>query len=714
MRLPPQVVCSQTVVHRRLVAGRVLFVPAGEVSVLGWWTRRVWVISLGMGLVTGAAGAAELTWPGAAPCDTTLQACIDAATTGDIVVIVTNVAIAESPVIANKTLTLRAREGQEAVFASSYLLVDHTAAGDMTVTLERLRFMSGNVSLQHRSVSQSTFIVRGISVLGRSRFDMGAIQVGSFAGSGPLEVTCANNVLKEGQSTSGWSLLEILGEWASSSTVYVTGNRIEMGPTTASIGGIGVTAPRSSVARVYGNRITGQGFDWGIAFSASASGSPSFTAQVEVLNNVVTGQASGFGGNGAIVAGLTAAPATGRIVNNTVTQNTNGIAVQGGVTGSDIKLSNNVVAFNTVGLELPVSGTTNNSNIVYGNGGNTYTPGPGTVTSDPQFRNPVDLRLRDTSPGIDAGNSADLPLFFLWDADGEPRVIGTTVDVGAYEFTPDTAYLHLSTAANSSGNASWLSPPVPATWWDTLCATPRVGRVDVLPPAIDQNLGVFVSGAPDWAIFNQDTGVAMPVGRSFAVYSPLAGRTGVFENVSFTHSATAGNIVGNSTEIDNARTNSQPAAILQVTPNWNPGGSGGTYNDHRTGVWYNAGRWLVFNQDLAAMPNGAAFNVFVAPTGSPNSFTRVVGASSSDVLLDHPLLNENRCAQALVTHNYAPGNVYNDHAFALRYVNGRWWIESVDPGRPTFPVGAAFNVTVNGPASNACRDDLIFADGFQG
>ena len=41
--------------------------------------------------------------------------------------------------------------------------------------------------------------------------------------------------------------------------------------------------------------------------------------------------------------------------------------------------------------------------------------------------------------------------------------------------------------------------------------------------------------------------------------------------------------------------------------------SDGTYNDHAIGVWYDDDRqrWAIFNQDLAAMPDGSAFNVVV-------------------------------------------------------------------------------------------------------
>lgn len=82
----------------------------------------------------------------------------------------------------------------------------------------------------------------------------------------------------------------------------------------------------------------------------------------------------------------------------------------------------------------------------------------------------------------------------------------------------------------------------------------------------------------------------------------------------FVHRATSENVVGNNTYLDDPSTNGNPDVVLSVTQNWNPGGGGdGTYNDHSIGVWYNpnAQRWAIFNQDLAPIPEGAAFNVVV-------------------------------------------------------------------------------------------------------
>ena len=81
----------------------------------------------------------------------------------------------------------------------------------------------------------------------------------------------------------------------------------------------------------------------------------------------------------------------------------------------------------------------------------------------------------------------------------------------------------------------------------------------------------------------------------------------------FVHRATAENISADNTYLDSDVINDNPDAILYVTPNWNPGGEGDTYNDHATGVWFDAERqrWAIFNQDREPMPEGAAFNVAV-------------------------------------------------------------------------------------------------------
>jgi len=87
--------------------------------------------------------------------------------------------------------------------------------------------------------------------------------------------------------------------------------------------------------------------------------------------------------------------------------------------------------------------------------------------------------------------------------------------------------------------------------------------------------------------------------------------------VSFIHRAEGTNIAGNVTYLSNPNTDNHPEVILTVTPNWNPNGAPGVYNDHAIGVYYTGTQWAIFNQDLAPIPKQSAFNVTVIPKPSP-------------------------------------------------------------------------------------------------
>ena len=193
-----------------------------------------------------------------------------------------------------------------------------------------------------------------------------------------------------------------------------------------------------------------------------------------------------------------------------------------------------------------------------------------------------------------------------------------------------------------------------------------------------------------WAIFNQDL-VAIPVNAAFNVLV-LVPASDIF-----VHTASAGNSAGDYTKIDNALTNGNPNAIVFTTPNWNPRGVGGTYDKHPIGVWYDGSEWAIFNQDLAAIPANAAFNVFV-PNPDTSVFVHKATAaniSSNWTTLDHPLTNGKPNAILLVTPNWNAGGVggtYDNHPIGVWYVGGKWAIFNQDIA--AMPVNAAFNVSV--------------------
>ncbi len=90
--------------------------------------------------------------------------------------------------------------------------------------------------------------------------------------------------------------------------------------------------------------------------------------------------------------------------------------------------------------------------------------------------------------------------------------------------------------------------------------------------------------------------------------------TGAGDNTTtaaFIHRATAPS--GNYSCINNPMTNGNPNLLLFVTQNWSPPTNPGIYNPHPVGIFYNSGpsQWCIFNEDNAAMPVNAAFNVMV-------------------------------------------------------------------------------------------------------
>ncbi len=175
--------------------------------------------------------------------------------------------------------------------------------------------------------------------------------------------------------------------------------------------------------------------------------------------------------------------------------------------------------------------------------------------------------------------------------------------------TSVAAVVHRAAPANTADNSTYIDHPLTNNNPDAvLLATPvwdqdeGSGKTHPIGVWYDSNRG------GKWAIFNQDL-APMPEGAVFSVVIS----EGPAENV-FIHRVSSSNTTENNTYIDSPSTNNTPEAILSITPNWNPGGVGGTYNDHPVGIWYdyNEGKWAIFNQDLASMPRGSAFDVAVS------------------------------------------------------------------------------------------------------
>jgi hypothetical protein len=161
----------------------------------------------------------------------------------------------------------------------------------------------------------------------------------------------------------------------------------------------------------------------------------------------------------------------------------------------------------------------------------------------------------------------------------------------------NAAYGDFSFAAGKNAQASYHGSFV---WADSQDAAFSSTAPDQF--AIRADNGVVIAASPT------NTALELRSGGALKVTGAGVGTTGPV----FIHRAMTGvNTAGDYTTIDNPLCNGDPNAILIVTPNYNPGGGSGTYNNHPVGVFYIGARWAIFNQDLASMLNNAAFNVLV-------------------------------------------------------------------------------------------------------
>lgn len=113
--------------------------------------------------------------------------------------------------------------------------------------------------------------------------------------------------------------------------------------------------------------------------------------------------------------------------------------------------------------------------------------GTGNVDLDPVFGTGVNLT--PCSPAVDAGSNAAVPAGVLKDINGNNRIINTTVDMGALEFSSATTYTYYRDADGDTFGSNTLSKTsfceTPPTGWITRSEDCDDGNAAINPDAVE-------------------------------------------------------------------------------------------------------------------------------------------------------------------------------------------------------------------------------------
>ena len=402
-------------------------------------TKSVLILACALLTSMTAAHGATLTYPGPAPCNTSLQSCIDSAAAGDVVEIATSSPIDESPDL-NHSLVLRAAPGfAPRLAAPNSILASSTGTTDNDFTIQGITIENGIILVIHGSTGSLNVAIVGNSIL-KGFMANPTISIRAVNVNPPVISDITFSILNNRITVPVASQIDGISIDSgnnAAATGVIKGNTIIM---QGSDGGAAIqlgNGEQTLIVDVIGNVISGANYDQGIWVSQF---SPGGNTTVKILNNLITGQSGNVGSPGAISINGSQGSISFSVFNNTLSGNEDAITISGrndlgaGMVGN---VENNIIANSTdIGISIDsdfITTVTNRNNLLHNNVRSFFTAGSGTLFQDPQSVGGGDHRLQAFSPAIDAGNNTPGGGLPLTDLEGVNRISGGTVDIGAYE-----------------------------------------------------------------------------------------------------------------------------------------------------------------------------------------------------------------------------------------------------------------------------------------
>jgi len=268
---------------------------------------------------------------------------------------------------------------------------------------------------------------------------------------------------------------------------------------------------------------------------------------------------------------------------------------------------------------------------------------------------------------------------------------------GALKVTVTSHFVFQPTTGGTSGDSTFINNGATnGKKNDLLFVMPNLtpGGISPCPCLLSPEppIGVRYNGS-QWGIFNED---GSDIGILFS-YNVL-----VVPNASksaFAVHATSSNTHGDHVIINSPLTNGHPNALIQITQNFNPAG---VPNPHQVGVRYLTGqhRWAIFNEDGAAMPHNASFNVLVGRTSTNGGRTNVLTTTTANrptapVTISNPETNGNPNNVVFATQDFNPGGKggTGNKGFVIASYSGSHEL-LFNWGSPPIPLKTAFNLLI--------------------